>query len=50
MNAHHHDDVLDAVAEGLVAHFLPVARRGAVFAQHHGRAMREEVNRGCIVP
>lgn len=47
--AYHHDDVLDAVAEGFLAYFFPVAGRGAVFAQHHGRAMGEEVDGGGIV-
>ena len=42
--ANHHDDALDAVRESFVAALLPVVGRFRLLAQHHGRAVREEVD------
>ena len=39
----HHDDALESVREGLIAAGFPVVGRVGLLAQHHGRAMGEEV-------
>lgn len=36
--------MFDPVGESLPPAFLPVAGRGGFFAEHHCRAMREEVD------
>lgn len=43
--AHHHHNALDAVRQRFITARLPVVRRLGLFAEHHGRAMAEEVNR-----
>jgi hypothetical protein len=42
---YHYDDASDIVGQCLIAAFFPIARRFAFFAQHHRRAMGEEVHR-----
>lgn len=41
----HDDDAFSIVRESLVAALLPVISRLGLLAQHHGRAMREEMDR-----
>lgn len=40
---YHHYHSLDAVSKRLIAAFLPIIGRCGLFAQHHCRAMGEEV-------
>jgi hypothetical protein len=44
-DSYHYDDTFDVVGQCLIAAFFPIARRFALLAQHHRRAMGEEVYR-----